>query len=285
MKSSTAALSLSPSTPIDLQTHTHHSDGVWTPEALLDHVVSEGFGLIAITDHDRADTQAELQHLALDKHMPVLVATEMSAEWQGEPVDVLCFGFNPESNALNTLAQDVLRRQQANTQAAYDYLIQNGYPLPAEELTTILAKPSAQHPHALVALLKRQGYGTAEKSVGKILGEAKVTFATTPIATVVEAVHHDGGVCVIAHPGRGDGFVNFDTALLDELRQTVPIDGLEVHYPAHSPEQIALYLDYAQRHHLLTSSGSDSHTPEKPPIKYRAELSRNLLDRVGIRIA
>jgi hypothetical protein len=45
-----------------------------------------------------------------------------------------------------------------------------------------------------------------------------------------------------------------------------------------------MYLEYARRHHLLTSSGSDSHNPDKKPIKYRADLSRNLLERVGIQI-
>ncbi|HAT44595.1 MAG TPA: hypothetical protein DIU08_09820 [Ktedonobacter sp.] len=72
--------------------------------------------------------------------------------------------------------------------------------------------------------------------------------------------------------------------LLDEIRQEVPIDGFEVYYPAHTPEQIAMYLAYAQKHRLLTSSGSDSHGPDKKPIKYQAELSRSLLERVGIQI-
>lgn len=49
-------------------------------------------------------------------------------------------------------------------------------------------------------------------------------------------------------------------------------------------EQIVLYLEYAKTHHLLTSSGSDSHGPKKQPIKYRAEQSRALLERLGIQI-
>jgi predicted metal-dependent phosphoesterase TrpH len=51
------------------------------------------------------------------------------------------------------------------------------------------------------------------------------------------------------------------------------------------PEQIAMYREYAKTHHLLTSSGSDSHGPKKKPIKYRAELSRSLLERLGIQIS
>jgi predicted metal-dependent phosphoesterase TrpH len=72
--------------------------------------------------------------------------------------------------------------------------------------------------------------------------------------------------------------------LLDELCEQVPIDGLEIYYPAHTSEQIAMYRDYAQTHHLLASSGSDSHGPEKKPIKYRAEWSRALLERLGFDI-
>ena len=45
-----------------------------------------------------------------------------------------------------------------------------------------------------------------------------------------------------------------------------------------------MFLDYAQKHNLLISSGSDSHGPEKPPIKYPAELSRILLERLEIQI-
>ena len=46
-----------------------------------------------------------------------------------------------------------------------------------------------------------------------------------------------------------------------------------------------MYREYAQTHRLLTSSGSDSHGPEKKPIKYRAELSQSLLERLGIQIS
>jgi predicted metal-dependent phosphoesterase TrpH len=86
-------------------------------------------------------------------------------------------------------------------------------------------------------------------------------------------LHRSGAVCLIAHPGRGEGYTCYDTRLLDELRRDVPIDGFEVYYPAHTPEQIAMYREYAKTYDLLISSGSDSHSPEKKPIKYRAEPS------------
>jgi len=107
---------------------------------------------------------------------------------------------------------------------------------------------------------------------------------TNDLAAVVEAAHQSRAVCLIAHPGHKDGFVTYDFQMLDKLRQDIPIDGLEVFQPKHTPDQTAMYLDYAQQHHLLISSGSDSHGLDKPPIKYPAHLSRALLEQVGIQV-
>lgn len=295
MEPLTSHLVLAADTAIDLQMHTTYSDGSWTPEQLIDYLVSEQFGVVAITDHDRVDTITSLQQLAAEKGLPVLAAVEMSASWRDEPTDVLCFGFDPEKNALNDLAQDIAHRQRENTREVYENLRQKGYisseqqgdveePLLSHELAALLEKPSSQQPHELVALLKKHGYGTGEPSVGKMITDAGFFWATTDIAAVVDATHRSGGVCLIAHPGRGEGYTCYDANLLDELRQEVPIDGFEVYYPAHTAEQIAMYLEYAQKHHLLISSGSDSHSSEKKPIKYRAELSRHLLERLGIQV-
>src|SRR5262245_49716876 len=99
MKLSTTDLVLASDAAIDLQLHTTYSDGTWLPEQLIDYLAREQFGLAAITDHDRVDTVAALQHLALEKQVALLVATEMSATWQGGVTDVLCFGFDPGPNA------------------------------------------------------------------------------------------------------------------------------------------------------------------------------------------
>lgn len=285
MKPSTSPLALAPDAAIDLQMHTIFSDGTWTPEQLLDYLVSEQFGLAAITDHDRIDTAAALQQLAEEKHLPLLTAVEMSTSWRGEPTDVLCYGFDPQKNELQGLAQAIAHRQRENTLEVCENLRKIGIHFSnPQDLDAVLAKPSAQQPHELVALLKKEGYGTGEPSAGKLITDAGFFWATNDLAEVCDAAHRSGAVCLIAHPGRGDGYTRYDAHLLDELRREVPIDGFEVYYPAHTPEQIAMYREYAQTHRLLTSSGSDSHGPEKKPIKYRAELSRNLLERLGVRI-
>ena len=270
---------------IDLQMHTTYSDGTWTPEQLFDYLVSEQFALIAITDHDRVDTASALQQLAAEKQLPLLTAVEMSTSWRGELTDVLCYGFDPEKNELQGLTQDIVYRQRENTREVWENLSKRNICLPDGELDALLAKPSAQQPQELINLLRRHGYGIGEPSAVTLIEDAGFRWATNDIAAVVDATHRSGAVCLIAHPGRGGEYTCYDTVLLDELRGEVPIDGFEVYYPAHTPEQITMYLEYARKHNLLTSSGSDSHGPEKKPIKYRAELSRHLLERLGIHVS
>ena len=292
MNLSAAGLRLAADAAIDLHLHTTYSDGRWAPEALLDHLLDEQFDLAAVADHDRADTVGTIQQLALEKSLPVLVAVEISSEWKGELVDMICYGFDPSHHALRDLALDTFHRQRQNSREVWENLERQGYTLPPGALADVLDKPNVVQPHALVAVLKEQGYGRGEPSAGRgepragrILLEAGCAFATNEPAAVVEAAHRSGGLCLLAHPGRGDGFLTFDLESLDEFRRQAPIDGLEVFYPAHTPAQTAMFAEYARRHQLLVSAGSDSHGPDKPPIKYRAELCRDLLERVGVEIA
>jgi hypothetical protein len=284
MTLSTKNLCLTPDSPIDLHLHTIYSDGQWTAEQLIAHLLQDHFSLAAITDHDRVDILSSIQALALENHMPLLVGVEMSTIWRNEMLDLLCYGFDPDHNALDALAQDLLHRQQENSRDVYANLQQQGYMLTPSELSMILDQTSPLQQFAFVTALKAHGYGLGQPSVGKILMEAGCAFASNDPAAVVQAAHQSGAICLIAHPGRGEGFVNFDVSLLDQFRQEFPIDGLEVYYPLHSPQQTEMYQEYARENHLLISAGSDSHRPEKPPIKYRAEHCRDLLERLGIQI-
>lgn len=277
-------LTLKADSVIDLQLHTVYSDGKWTPEGLIDHLKAEQFGLAAITDHDRVDITPMLQRVAADKDFPLLIAVEISTDWHEEPVDVLCFGFDPAHHALAAIADKLLREQQDNIRQTAAAVALQGYPLPDEALHTILVSPAVQQAHLLVDVMKQHGYGTQERSAGRILVDAGLKLVTVDIGEAVEATHQSGGVCLIAHPGRGDGYPVFDEAMFDLLRAEIPIDGFEVYYPDHSPEQIMAYSAYAERHNLLVSAGSDSHKPESPPIRYRAELCRKLLKRLGVEV-
>ncbi len=286
MEPLTTHLTLSPDASIDLHMHTTYSDGHWPAEQLIEYLAAQAFDLVAITDHDRVDMVASIQALGARHKLPVLAAVEMSTEWHGQMGDVLCYGFDPLANELQPLTESVVRRQLANTHAVYETLRSQGYAFPRQD--EILAKNTGQLrlPGDNIALLRAHSYAPDYASALRMITEAGYVSIKVEMAEAVEAAHRSGAVCLIAHPGRREpGFTFYSTELLDQVRAEIPLDGIEVYHPTHTPAISETYLAYARQHHLLQSTGSDSHSiPSRMPIKYRAEISRELLERVGITV-
>ena len=283
----TTDLTLAPDASIDLHMHTNYSDGRWPPEQLIDFLVTEGFAMVSITDHDRVDTVAGIQEIAAQKNLPVLAGVEMSTQWHGKMGHVLCYGFDPQQNYLFEITQSVVNRQLENTYSVNEELRHKGYEFPRQEEVLAENGGKLRRPADNGRLLREHGYAPDWQTALQIIREAGFQSIMADMATTVDAAHRSGAVCIIAHPGRNErNFTYYDIALLDEVRAEVPLDGIEVYHPYNSPEMVKAYLEYVRKHNLLLSTGSDSHShPGRMPIKHRAEISRDLLERVGIQVA
>ncbi len=286
MEPLTSHLTLSMDASIDLHMHTDYSDGRWPAEQLIAYLADQGFDLVAITDHDRVDMVSTIQALAAQRNLPVLAGVEMSTNWHGRMGDLLCYGFDPFHNEIQTLTEKVVRLQLENTTAVYENLLSKGYLFPRTQ--ELLAKTGGKVnlPGDNIALLRAHGYAADRQAAIKLITEAGYLSIKVEMADAIEAAHQSGAVCLIAHPGRREpGFTFYSTDLLDEVRAELPLDGIEVYHPSHTPEVTETLLAYAHEHKLLQSTGSDSHSiPSRMPIKYQAGISRELLERVGIKL-
>jgi predicted metal-dependent phosphoesterase TrpH len=279
-------LTLAPDAPIDLHMHTNYSDGRWPAEQLIDYLVTEGFALVAVTDHDRVDKVASTQELAAQKGLPVLSGVEMSTEWHGKMGHVLCYGFDPAHNFLSDITEKVMRLQLENTLEVNEELRRKGYEFPRQE--EILAENGGKlrRPADNGRLLREHGYASDWQTALHMIREAGFHSIMADMAETVDAAHRSGAVSLIAHPGRKErGFTFYDVPLLDEVRAEVPLDGIEVYHPYHTSDIVDMYLEYVRKHDLLLSTGSDSHgIPGRMPSKHRAEVSRKLLERLGVQV-
>jgi 3',5'-nucleoside bisphosphate phosphatase len=284
LTSLTTHLALEPSSSIDLHMHTNYSDGRWPAQQLIDYLVAEHFDLVAVTDHDRVDKVAEIQALAAEKHLPVLAGVEMSTQWNGKLAHLLCYGFDPAQNYLQAITAQVVQHQLENTQAVNDELKRQRYTFPRQGEVLAANNGKLHLPSDNIRLLIDHGYAANHRTGLQIIEKAGFRSILADMGETVDAAHRSGALCLIAHPGRREsGFTFYDTAMLDQLRTTVPIDGIEIYHPYHTPDVIETYLQYVQKHDLLLSTGSDSHSiPGRMPRKHRAEISKKLLERLGI---
>ncbi|MDQ6662270.1 MAG: PHP domain-containing protein [Chloroflexota bacterium] len=282
----TRLYTLAPDAAVDLHMHTTYSDGRWPAEHLLDFLVAEGFDMVAVTDHDRVDMVASIQELAAQKGLPVLAGVEISTRWKDKMAHVLCYGFDPEKNELQALTEKTVRLQLENTHGVYDELRKRGYDFPRQDEVLADNGGKLRRPADNARLLQAHGYAPDWQTALKMITEAGFHSIMTDMAEAVDAAHRSGAICLIAHPGRKErGFTFYDPDLLNQVRAEVPLDGIEVYHPYHSPETIETYLAYVQKHDLLLSAGSDSHSiPGRMPKKHRAEISRKLLERLGVQV-
>jgi predicted metal-dependent phosphoesterase TrpH len=272
---------------IDLHLHTIYSDGHWEPIELFDYLASKQFRLVAITDHDRVDRLNEMQQLGRERSISVLSGVEVTTNWHGRITHLLCYGFDPDKGALAELTKKIVTDQLANTQQVYYNLLEHDYKFPDQQeiLANTQGKPNRPIDNAM--LLYKHGYVPDIHAGIDRITQAGFYSISTPLVDAIAASHADGGLAIIAHPGRGDSDLTLYTPeVLDELgADGLAIDGIEVHYPTHTVEQQSKFATYATHHNWLVSSGSDSHGPrQRYPISYPSRLAAALLERCGITI-
>jgi predicted metal-dependent phosphoesterase TrpH len=271
---------------VDFQMHTIYSDGHWQPVELFDYLAAHGFRAVAVTDHDTLEHADELVSLGAERGIIVLRACEVSTNWRGGRTDLLCFAGELTSGALANFVRDIERSQYENTLAVHENLLRRGHKFPqmADELAFQDGK--LRRPSDNARLLLRHGYAETPSAAMEMIRDAGYVSITVPLAEAVEAAHTSGAVALIAHPGRdSDGIQSHSPAVLAEILAEIPIDGAEVHYPLHTPQQVEEFSAFIAERGLLRSAGSDSHGPRgRLPIPYPASTCADLLARCGVEV-
>lgn len=274
---------------VDLHLHTRYSDGKWAPRDLFATLAAGGLRVVSVVDHDQLDHLPEVMALGDAFGVAVVPGVEVTAEWRGLPAHLLCYAPIPtgfRGSALAELMAETDARMRANTRLVYETLVARGYRFPQQAET--LAEQGGEPVRAadVAALLLAHGAVGSPGEAMALVTAAGYRQARAPIAKVVAAAHAGGALCLIGHPGRGEGELHcFPPTEIEVLIADVPLDGVEVYYPTHTPAQIEAYAALASRCGLLVGAGSDSHGPrQRAPIAYPAAQVAPLLERLGVAV-
>lgn len=269
---------------LDLHLHTQASDGGWTVETLLQSLAERTFRIVAICDHDTMAAVPEAIERGAKLGILVVPGVEVTARWAERQWHVLVYGidpFSPRGRELRAILDELADRMWAEAVSAIVALERKGYRL--RSLKEVVAGRPLRPHHVLLTLI-REGYATnlsTAHELTKRMGEAMAV--DVPLERLLNVVRRAGGISVLAHPGRDDATQALDPALLPQL-VAMGLEGLEVYYRSHSPEQTAQFLELTKQYGLVASAGSDSHAPGLPvdPIPYPASWISLLLQRLGI---
>lgn len=272
---------------IDLHTHTiatpHHA--TWEPDALVRYARQQGVAVLAVSDHNTtSQVQAALD--AGEQHgVRVIPALELDSAFGSKLWHVLIYGIDPAAPAIVELAASVFERNARDAQEIAAYFRERGAALPW--LDTLDRQPTvADVGHALVKagiVPPQPGVEDEAAGTGWIMTNLRELYRPVTVDEAIAVTHREGGLAVLAHPGRSKGVYAIPATAEDVAAMAAAgLDGIEALYSGHSSEQQQFYSELAQRHGLLITAGSDSHHPSQGLRGRPARDCAAFLARLGI---
>jgi predicted metal-dependent phosphoesterase TrpH len=247
---------------IDLHTHSTASDGKLRPSEVVRLAKQLGIGVLALTDHDTTDGVVEAQGAGRDLGVEVIAGIEINSEGEHGDAHILGYFVDPSEPCLQEQLEAIRDARVGRAKGMLKKLAAMGMPLKWEAVLAIAGDAvSIARPHIARAMVEAGYVATTQAAFAKYIsndGPAYVNRLRMTMSEAVAFIHGAGGVAVMAHPA--------ESRLVHLIPQLVEarLDGVEVYYPKHTPEQQAELLDIATRYNLVVTGGSDFHTLDDP---------------------
>ena len=250
---------------VDLHAHTTASDGLLTPEELVNLAVERGLAVLAVTDHDTADgIDAAMAHA--DGRLEIWAGVEISTDVPGSEIHMLGYFVDHHRPGLAAILAKLRESRLGRAERMVQKLGDLGMPVSWERVRELAGPGSVGRPHVAQAMLEAGHIAEFREAFDRYIrrnGPAYVErYKLTP-AEAIRLILAAGGMPVLAHPvyigAASETGAQVDlSAHLPGLVQAGLV-GIEAYYPDYTPELSRQILAIAREHHLLTTGGTDFH--------------------------
>lgn len=250
----------------DLHCHTHFSDGILSPEAVIARAKERGVTVLAITDHDTIAALGIAQKAALDAGITLISGIEFSSQWGKGGVHILGLGIDVNSPALIAAVKFQEQARNARALAIADRLSKAGFPGALSGAQEIAGNATLGRPHFAQYLVAVGAVKNINAAFKKYLGAGKpadVKYQWPLMDQVIAWIHAAGGVAVLAHPAKYELTRTKMCALVDSF-VAAGGDALEVISGLQPMALTEDLLRIANERSLHASCGSDFHIPDQP---------------------
>ncbi len=240
----------------DLHTHTTCSDGIYTPEALIERAREQGLKALAITDHDTIRGVAGSFEAAAAAGITLIPGVELSIQFHRRELHLLGYFFDPTDEQLKDYLTYFHEQREGRARAIVDRLTGMGIKLDFEQIRDAVPGAAIGRPHIARAMVDAGYVKKAGDAFARFLGDggpADVPKELPPARTALDVLDAAGGVSVLAHPGQWVSDREIYT-LRDQ-----GLGGVEVIHPSHDETLTSFYIRVANKLNLLKSGGSDFH--------------------------
>lgn len=271
----------------DLHMHSLYSeDGEFTPAQLVEQCAAQGITIMSITDHNSIRANWEAEQLAKKHGITYIPGIEIDCTFEDIGFHVLGYGIDYRSEDFAQIEENVVTQMVNASAELLRKTRAMGFDITAEDVFAVsrtayrpeiwtgdifaevlLGKPEfAEHP---LLTPYRPGGSRSDNPFVNFYWDyysqdkpCHVKIKYPPMEEVIDIIHKNGGIAVLAHPGVNlKGRENLLESLLE-----LHFNGIEAFSSYHTTEQADYYCRVADSKQILTTCGSDYHGKTKPSV-------------------
>ena len=246
---------------VDLHTHSTASDGVLSPEKVIEAAHRCGLAAIALTDHDTINGVPAARSAGERLGVRVIGGVELSAFLDDQEIHVLALHLS-QLDALEKRLSELRSLRHARAKKIVEKLNSLGIEVTLDEVLVQANGGAVGRPHVARALIARGVVHDFRDAFMRYLGSAGAAFVPKTRLSIEDAIriaHEAGALAIWAHPG--------DDGRRERLEPLIAagLDGVEVKHPSHSPEDVKRLQALSEFFGLVQSGGSDWHGASDGP--------------------
>ncbi len=241
----------------NLHFHSTHSDGEDTIEKLIEIALEEGYGALALADHNTVTGWGEMEKACEKAGLEFIKATEFSVGSKTFDTDFHIVGFDFDANEPNmkSYLEEMSEAQIGKTRRGFEHCVKEGI---IKDVTWDDIENENKglmylgHDHIFrtmrdKGLLKDSDY--VPFCEGWVTIPKEKPFEYKEPKEIIELIKNAGGVAVLAHPNEKFPFV-------EELVK-MGLGGIESWHPDLTDEQAIYAEELAKKYNLYISGGTD----------------------------
>lgn len=249
----------------DLHIHTYYSDGVFSPEKIVDTALDVGLEVIALTDHDNVLSygvaKKHLKELKKEDNLEIIQGVEINTLYKNYEIHILGYFMDTENSEFKKLLKTQQDARVEQTQEIISLLAKKeGIKIKYEDIVKQVAEGgSIGRPHIAKAITNAGGTSNVIEAYAKYIHDDSPVYVPRKTVTphdAVEIIYDAGGIPVIAHPHDLD----IAESLIKEL-MNYGLRGIEAYHRKHSPACVEYFSSMAEELGLIVTGGSDFHAP------------------------
>ncbi len=245
--------------------HSTYSDGVWTPEQLIELGQQIGHKAMILTDHDTITGQYRFHKAARKAGILTMLGVEFGCKCSFGRLHLVAVDFDPENPEMRAHLKDLAGRQTERSRRMFERGLERGTLRPGVTWQEVLdAFPDHDYfcNNTVFELMVAKGIYKKEEYNdfcinnfrGALNSEDGWKYTLPPVEECIQIVLNAGGVPIIAHPGMKGKY------MLPELAEEyvkMGVKGFEICHPLMTEEEKKFYNDLCDKHNLYKLGGID----------------------------